>query len=76
MLKFLRNNIGVAAESGFVPKGMSSFSDSVEGYSFDKELAQKHLELAGYPNGEGLSPIVLNTTSAYFGSMCYLSKAR
>ena len=65
MLKFLRNNIGVAAESGFVPKGMSSFSDSVKGYSFDKKLAQKHLELAGYANGEGLSPIVLNTTSAY-----------
>ena len=65
MLKFLRNNIGVAAESGFVPKGISSFSDSVEGYSFDKELAQEHLELAGYPNGERLSPIVLNTTSAY-----------
>jgi len=65
MLKFLRNNIGVAAESGFIPKGMSSFSDSVKGYSFDKELATKHLELAGYPNGRGLSPIVLNTTSAY-----------
>lgn len=65
MLKFLRNNIGIAAENGFVPKGMSSFSDSVEGYSFDKELAQKHLVLAGYPNGEGLNPIVLNTTSAY-----------
>ena len=65
MLKFLRNNIGVAAENGFVPKGMSSFSDSVKGYSFDKELSQKHLELAGYPNGDGLSPIVLNTTSSY-----------
>lgn len=65
MLKFLRNNIGVAAESGFVPKGMSSFSDSVKGYFFDKELAQKHLKLAGYPNGERLNPIVLNTTSAY-----------
>ena len=37
----------------------------VKGYSFDKELSQKHLELAGYPNGDGLSPIVLNTTSAY-----------
>ena len=65
MLKFLRNNIGVAAESGFVPKGMSSFSDSVKGYSFDRNLAQKHLELAGYPNGEGLIPIILHTTSAY-----------
>jgi len=65
MLKFLRNNIGVAAESGFVPKGMSSFSDNIKGYSFDRKLAQKHLELAGYPNGEGLTPIVLNTTSAY-----------
>ena len=65
MLKFLRNNIGVAAESGFVPKGMFSFSDSVKGYSFDKKLAQEHLELAGYPNGNGLNPIVLNTTSEY-----------
>ena len=65
MVKFLRNNIGVAAENGFVPKGMFSFSDRVKGYSFDRKLAQKHLELSGYPNGNGLNPIVLNTTSEY-----------
>ena len=65
MLKFLRNNIGIAAESGFVPKGMPSFSEDISGYTFDQKLAKKHLELAGYPNGSGLKPIVLSTTSAY-----------
>jgi len=65
MLKYLRNNIGVPATNGFVPLGMSSFSDSVIGYTYNLEKANNQLEKAGFPNGEGLDPIVLNTTSSY-----------
>ncbi|MBT5859412.1 MAG: ABC transporter substrate-binding protein [Flavobacteriales bacterium] len=65
MLKYLRNNIGEVARNGFVPKGMSSFSDSVIGFSYNLDLAKENLELAGFPNANGLGLIVLNTTSAY-----------
>ena len=33
--------------------------------SYNLDQLIKYLELAGFPNGKGLSPIVLNTTSSY-----------
>jgi len=65
MLKYLRNNIGVAANNGFVPMGLNSFSDSVIGYSYNLEKSKYHLSEAGFPNGNNLETIVLNTTASY-----------
>ena len=65
MLKYLRNNIGVPANNGFVPMGLNSFSDSVIGYSYNLEKAKYHLLKAGFPDGENLETIVLSTTSSY-----------
>jgi len=66
MMRFLRNNIGMAASSGFVPYGMPSFSsERVPGYRYDPDHARELLALAGYPMGEGLPGITLTTTSDY-----------
>ncbi|MAO70955.1 MAG: ABC transporter substrate-binding protein [Flavobacteriales bacterium] len=65
MLKYLRNNVGVAANHGFIPIGLPSYSKENINSAYNLEQSLRYLELAGFPNGRGLSPIVLNTTSSY-----------
>lgn len=66
MMRFLRNNIGTPANSGFVPIGMPSFSrEKVPGYHYNPDYARELLSEAGYPMGEGLPEITLTTTSDY-----------
>lgn len=45
----MRNSIGTAAESGFVPPGLPSFnSNEVKGYSYNPKAAKILLKEAGY----------------------------
>ncbi len=70
LVKYLRNNIGIPATSGFVPQGLPSFDSSkVKGYKFNAEKALDLLYIAGFPEGKGLPPIIL-TTTATFQSHC------
>lgn len=49
LMFYLRNSIGTAAESGFVPAGLPSFdSSAVKGYHFEPEKARRLLQEAGY----------------------------
>ncbi len=51
MMLYLRNSIGTAAMSGFVPKGLPSFNDSlVKGYEYNPVKAKALLREAGYAN--------------------------
>jgi len=74
MMKYLRNNIGTPATNGFIPKGMPSFSDKVKGYEYNPGKTRTLLKEAGYPNGEGLSPIKLTTTSDYLDLCEYIQQ--
>ena len=72
MMKYLRNNLGTPALKGFIPKGLPSYTESIEGYRYDQDYARELLRDAGYPNGEGLFPIILTTTSDYLDLCEYI----
>jgi oligopeptide transport system substrate-binding protein len=66
LIKYLRNGIGVAATSGFIPKGMPGFDSlAVHGYAYNPKLAAKLLAEAGFPEGKGMAEVTLNTTTTY-----------
>ena len=66
MVKYLRNNIGVPAHSGFVPRGIASYdADKVKGYDYNIEKARELLYVAGFPEGKGMPKIKLRTTKLY-----------
>ncbi|GAB2661785.1 ABC transporter substrate-binding protein [Flavihumibacter cheonanensis] len=73
LMLYLRNSIGIAAESGFVPAGLPSFDSlEVRGYRFDPIKARKLLEDAGFPEGKGLPEIRLLTVPIYSELASYI----
>ncbi|WP_300596323.1 ABC transporter substrate-binding protein [Niabella sp.] len=75
MILYLRNSLGTPAESGFVPKGLPSFNDSiVRGYHYDPIKAMALLKEAGFPNGQGLPVIRLLTISIYADFANFIAK--
>jgi peptide/nickel transport system substrate-binding protein len=66
LIKYLRNSIGIPANTGFIPAGMPGFSSkAVKGYEFNPEKARLLLKEAGFPNGKGMPEITLSTTTTY-----------
>lgn len=74
MMLYLRNSIGTAAESGFVPQGLPSFNaEIVKGYSYDPVKAKLLLAEAGFTNGQNLPEIKLLTIPIYANLASYLA---
>jgi oligopeptide transport system substrate-binding protein len=66
MILYLKNSLGLPAESGFVPAGLPSFdSTRVRGYHYDPVRARALLASAGYPDGKGVGVIKLLTVPNY-----------
>lgn len=65
MLAYLRNNIGSAAEQGFIPKGLPSFEEKNKYFVYNKDSALYYLQLAKQSYGSHLPEITLTTTSDY-----------
>ncbi len=74
MMLYLRNSIGTAAESGFIPQGLPSFNaDKVKGYAFNIPKAKALLAEAGFANGKNLPEIILLTIPAYANLASYVA---
>ena len=75
MMLYLRNSIGIAAESGFVPAGLPSFdSVKVRGYRYDPDHARQLLKEAGFPGGRRLTAIKLLTIPIYGDLASYIAR--
>jgi len=75
MMMYLRNSIGVPAESGFIPAGLPSFdSSAVKGYHYDPAKVKTLLGEAGYPGGNGLPVIKLLTVPTYAELANFIAK--
>jgi peptide/nickel transport system substrate-binding protein len=75
MILYLRNSLGTAAESGFVPAGLPSFDSSVvKGYHYDPEKSRQLLTEAGFANGNGLPEIKVLTIPIYADMAVYISR--
>ncbi len=66
MMLYLRNSIGIPAESGFIPAGLPSYDSSlVRGYRYDPAKARALLTEAGYSAGKPLPQVKLLTVPIY-----------
>jgi peptide/nickel transport system substrate-binding protein len=75
MILYLRNSLGIPAESGFVPAGLPSFDSSkVRGYNYDPAKSKQLLAEAGFPDGKGLPAIKLLTIPIYSDLAGFIAK--
>ncbi len=75
MMTYLRNSIGMPAESGFIPRGLPSFDSArVHGYHYDPARSRELLKEAGYPEGAGLPVITLKTIDIYADLAGFISR--
>ncbi len=65
MIQYLRNSIGEPGTSGILPSGLKNENFPNYGYEYNSEEASALLAKAGFPNGEGLPTIKLQTNASY-----------
>lgn len=75
MMLYLRNSIGTAAESGFVPMGLPSFNpEIVKGYNYNPEKASALLQQAGFKSMKNVPEIKLLTIPIYADLGSYIAR--
>jgi ABC-type transport system substrate-binding protein len=74
MVLYLRNSLGIPAQSGFVPTGLPSFDSSrVKGYSYNPDLARRLIKEAGFSSGN-MPVIKLQTIPVYSEIASYVAR--
>jgi ABC-type transport system substrate-binding protein len=75
MILYLRNSLGIPAQSGFVPAGLPSFdSTKVKGYRYNAHLARKLLKEAKFGPGNPPPVIKLLSIPVYAEMADYIAK--
>lgn len=59
IVTYVLHGRGIPASYGVLPPTMPGFSESVRGYHYDPDSAKRLLALAGFPDGKGLPPLLL-----------------
>lgn len=70
MLKSLRNDVGTAANSGFIPAGLPSYNPKLKGYPYNHDLAVKFLRQSKYTGEE----IIISTNTEYLDICTFVAK--
>ena len=74
MMLYLRNSIGTAAESGFIPAGLPGHDTTkIKGYHYDPARARQLLAEAGFAGGKNLPVIKLLTIPVYADLAAYIA---
>lgn len=74
LVLYLRNSLGIPAQSGFVPAGLPSFdSTEVRGYTYNPQLARRLLAEAGV-TGKNVPEIRLLTIPIYADIASYIAR--
>ncbi|MBC7826865.1 MAG: ABC transporter substrate-binding protein [Chitinophagaceae bacterium] len=75
MILYLRNSIGIPAESGFVPAGLPSFDSTiVKGYTYNPSKARRLLKEAGFSDDHPVPSIKLLTIAVYGDLASFIAK--
>jgi oligopeptide transport system substrate-binding protein len=75
MMLYLRNSIGIPAESGFIPAGFPCFDSSiVKGYHYNPQKARQLVKEAGYADFNGFPVIKLLTIPIYADFASFIAK--
>lgn len=75
LIKYIRNNVGIAASTGFVPNGMPGYQNyAIKGFEYDLDKAKMLLLESGYANSENKPKVTLRATAEYKGMCEYLQK--
>ena len=75
LVLYLRNSLGIPAESGFVPTGLPSFdSTKVKGYYYNPALSRQLLKEAGFGTKGSLPQIKLLTIPIYADIASYIAR--
>ncbi len=76
LIKYMRNNIGIPAVTGFIPKGMPGYEAyAIEGFTYDLNKAKKLLAEAGYNDFTEIPQIKLVATAEYTLLCTYIQKS-
>lgn len=73
MVLYLRNNMGIPANSGIIPSGMPSFNHQI-GYDYQPEKAKAIVEDYSKENGIKLPKIMMSTNPTYLDIAEFLQR--
>lgn len=74
MITYLRNGIGTPAHHGFIPKGLPSFSNDQEGFTYDKKKALTLINAFKTSTGINQPKLTISTNSAYVDLCEYIQR--